>query len=66
MIERCLGLFIAPMQASTGISIVSISFALAVGQFFWGALVVISVALVALVLCFPALVRVLLISGAVQ
>lgn len=35
--RQSMGLFIAPMQASTGISIVGISFALAVGQFFWGA-----------------------------
>lgn len=30
------GLFIAPLDASTGLGIVSISFALAVGQFMWG------------------------------
>lgn len=35
--RQSMGLFIAPMNASTGLSIVSISFALAVGQFFWGA-----------------------------
>lgn len=35
--RQSMGLFIAPMHASTGLSIVSISFALAVGQFFWGA-----------------------------
>lgn len=35
--RQSLGLFIAPMQRDTGLSIVAISFALAVGQFFWGA-----------------------------
>ena len=35
--RQSMGLFVAPMQASTGVSIVGISFALAVGQFFWGA-----------------------------
>ena len=30
------GLFIAPINASAGLSIVAISFALAVGQFAWG------------------------------
>lgn len=30
------GLFVLPLSSSTGLSIVSISFALAVGQFFWG------------------------------
>jgi predicted MFS family arabinose efflux permease len=35
--RQSMGLFIAPMQASTGVSIVGISFALAIGQFFWGA-----------------------------
>lgn len=35
--RQSMGLFIAPMHADTGLSIVSISFALAVGQFFWGA-----------------------------
>jgi len=31
------GLFVFPISGSTGIGIVSISFAMAVGQFFWGA-----------------------------
>src|ERR1043166_7311615 len=31
------GLFISPINTSTGLGIVSISFALAVGQFVWGA-----------------------------
>ena len=35
--RQSLGLFMAPIQDSTGIGIVSISFALAVGQFVWGA-----------------------------
>lgn len=30
------GLFVMPLSASTGLSIVSISFALAIGQFIWG------------------------------
>lgn len=34
--RQSLGLFIAPINLSTGLDIVSISFALAVGQFFWG------------------------------
>jgi MFS family permease len=36
-LRQSLGLFIAPIDASTGLGIVSISFALAVGQFVWGA-----------------------------
>lgn len=35
--RQSMGLFVSPMQASTGVSLVGISFALAVGQFFWGA-----------------------------
>jgi hypothetical protein len=35
-----MGLFLSPINASTGLGIVSISFALAVGQFFWAAAVV--------------------------
>ena len=34
--RQSMGLFIAPMHADTGLSVLSISFALAVGQFFWG------------------------------
>ncbi len=36
-LRQSLGLFIAPINASTGLGIVSISFALAIGQFVWGA-----------------------------
>ncbi|MGQ0700568.1 MAG: MFS transporter [Panacagrimonas sp.] len=35
--RQSLGLFIAPLNERTGLGIVSISFALAVGQFVWGA-----------------------------
>lgn len=35
--RQSMGLFIGPMQQDTGLSIVAISFALAVGQFCWGA-----------------------------
>ncbi len=34
--RQSMGLFLSPINASTGLGIVSISFALAVGQFFWG------------------------------
>ncbi len=36
--RQSLGLFITPINASTGISIASISLALAIGQFTWGAI----------------------------
>jgi MFS family permease len=36
-VRQSLGLFISPLNTSTGLGIVGISFALAVGQFFWGA-----------------------------
>ncbi|HKY93589.1 MAG TPA: MFS transporter [Nevskiaceae bacterium] len=36
-VRLSLGLYIAPIGATTGLGIVSISFALAVGQFVWGA-----------------------------
>jgi len=36
-IRQTTGLFLAPIHETTGISLVSISFALAVGQFMWGA-----------------------------
>ncbi len=36
-VRQSLGLFVKPIGASTGLSIVDISFALAVGQFVWGA-----------------------------
>jgi predicted MFS family arabinose efflux permease len=36
-IRQSLGLFVLPIVASTGLSLVSISFALAIGQFVWGA-----------------------------
>ena len=35
--RQSLGLFISPLNSSTGLGIVAISFALAVGQFMWGA-----------------------------
>ena len=35
-VRQSLGLFIAPINYSLGLDIVSISFALAVGQFMWG------------------------------
>ena len=34
--RQSIGLFVSPINASTGMGIVSISFALAVGQFMWG------------------------------
>ena len=36
--RQSLGLFIGPMDASLGLGIASISLALAIGQFFWGAI----------------------------
>jgi MFS family permease len=35
--RQSLGLFVAPLNSSTGLGIVTISFAMAVGQFVWGA-----------------------------
>jgi MFS family permease len=35
--RQSLGLFVSPLNTSTGLGLVKISFALAVGQFFWGA-----------------------------
>jgi MFS family permease len=35
--RQTLGLFVAPLNQSTGLGIVAISFALAIGQFVWGA-----------------------------
>ena len=35
--RQTLGLFISPLNTSTGLGIVAISFAMAVGQFVWGA-----------------------------
>lgn len=35
--RQSLGLFVAPLHAATGLGIVSISFAMAIGQFVWGA-----------------------------
>lgn len=35
-VRQSLGLFVAPIHASTGIGIVGISFALAIGQLMWG------------------------------
>jgi MFS family permease len=34
--RQSVGLFVSPLQASTGLGIASISFALAIGQFVWG------------------------------
>src|SRR5262245_48095373 len=36
-LRQSLGLFVSPLNTSTGLGIVTISFALAVGQFAWGA-----------------------------
>jgi MFS family permease len=36
-IRQSMGLFVSPLNTATGLGIVSISFALAVGQFMWGA-----------------------------
>jgi predicted MFS family arabinose efflux permease len=36
-IRQSLGLFLLPIVAATGVSVVSVSFALAIGQFVWGA-----------------------------
>jgi len=36
-IRQSLGLFVSPINTSTGLGIVTVSFALAVGQFVWGA-----------------------------
>jgi len=36
-IRNALGLFVSPLNTSTGLGIVTVSFALAVGQFVWGA-----------------------------
>src|SRR5204863_9896663 len=35
--RQCLGLFVSPLNSSTGLGITTISLALAVGQFMWGA-----------------------------
>ncbi len=35
--RQSLGLFVSPLNTATGLGLVKISFALAVGQFFWGA-----------------------------
>lgn len=37
-IRQSMGLFVSPINASTGMSIATISFALAIGQFTWGAI----------------------------
>ena len=36
-VRQSLGLFVSPLNSSTGLGIVTVSFALAVGQFVWGA-----------------------------
>ena len=35
--RQSLGLFVSPLNTSTGLGIVTISFAMGVGQFIWGA-----------------------------
>jgi hypothetical protein len=35
--RQSLGLFVSPLNTATGLGIVAISFAMAVGQFVWGA-----------------------------
>jgi MFS family permease len=37
-VRQSMGLFVSPLNTSTGLGIVTISFALAVGQFVWGAI----------------------------
>ena len=37
-VRQTQGLFLFPMAGSTGVSIVTISFAMAIGQFVWGAM----------------------------
>lgn len=37
-VRQSMGLFVSPINASTGMSIATISFALAIGQFTWGAI----------------------------
>jgi predicted MFS family arabinose efflux permease len=36
-VRQSMGLFVLPIVAATGVSVISISFALAIGQFVWGA-----------------------------
>src|SRR5580692_11759795 len=36
-VRQSLGLFVLPIVTATGVSLVSVSFALAIGQFVWGA-----------------------------
>ena len=36
-VRQSLGLFVSPLNSATGLGIVTVSFALAVGQFVWGA-----------------------------
>ena len=36
-LRQSLGLFVSPLNSSTGLGIVTISFAMAIGQFVWGA-----------------------------
>lgn len=36
-VRQSLGLFVSPINTATGLGLVSVSFALAVGQFAWGA-----------------------------
>ncbi|HRE19232.1 MAG TPA: MFS transporter, partial [Rhodocyclaceae bacterium] len=37
-VRQSLGLFVSPLMTSTGLGIATISFALAIGQFTWGAI----------------------------
>ncbi|MCV5373978.1 MFS transporter, partial [Escherichia coli] len=37
-VRQSTGLFISPINTSTGLGVVSLSFALAIGQFMWGAI----------------------------
>jgi hypothetical protein len=36
-VRLSLGLYVSPINSATGLGIVAVSFALAVGQFMWGA-----------------------------
>src|SRR5580704_2474576 len=36
-VRQSLGLFVLPIVSATGVSLVAVSFALAIGQFVWGA-----------------------------
>ena len=55
--RQSMGLFVAPINQATGLGIVSISFALAIGQFVWGAVQPVfgAIALVLIVAVLPSL-----------